>query len=199
ISPNIFERDRNDLNIYKPEYKKISKKTYQAHCIIGNIAYNIKSKDRAGLILLNNLLGGPGFNSRLNLVIREKYGYAYNVESIYHPYSDTGMFCIYLGLDKNNLDNALKMIFKEFESLRKKRLTDNQLKSAKKQLVGQIAINSENRENRMISNGKKYLIFNKIESFDKIKQRIEGISSDDIQRIANEILVKDKMSTLIYY
>ena len=199
ILPNYFERDRNGLNVYSPQIKKISKRTYQAHCIVGNIAYDIKNKDRAGMVLLNNILGGHGFNSRLNMVIREKYGYAYNIESLYHSYSDTGVFCIYLGLDKDNLDKAINMIYREFSLLCNKKLTDNQLKSAKRQLLGQIAINAENRENKMISNGKKYLIFNYVESFDEIKKRIENITADDIIRIANEILIKEKMSTLVYY
>ncbi len=199
ILPNIVERDRNGLSPYIPQYKKVSKKTYQAHCIVGNLAYDIKSIDRAGLVLLNNILGGPGFNSRLNLIIREKYGYAYNVESIYNPYSDTGIFCVYIGLDKDNLEKTLNIIYKEFEIVKNSKLTVNQLKSAKKQLIGQIAINSENKEHRMISNGKKYLIFNRIESFEEIKNKIENISSEDIIRIANDILLKEQMSTLIYY
>ena len=147
---------------------------------------------------MDNLLGGPGLNSRLNLLLREKHGYAYHVESNYSPYSDTGVFSIYFGTKKENFDKCIKLIKKEFETLRTNKLGVVQLKKAKRQLFGQIAISSENNANMMLAMGKSFLLFNKIDDLDKIKAKIEAISIEDIQQVANEILNFDKMSMLVY-
>jgi predicted Zn-dependent peptidase len=197
-------KSNNDIkriccNHYKPERKEVRKKTYQAHCIIGNIAYPIKSDKRIGLIILNNLLGGPNMNSKLNMVLREKNGMAYNIESMYHPYSDTGIFAVYFGTDKSNVEKCINLIYKEFDKIINMPLSTQQLKIAKKQLIGQLALASENIENQMLSNGKSYLFFNKVDSIEEIKEKIETFSSNDLQIIANEIFDKEKMSVLIYY
>ena len=82
--------------------------TFQNHCIIGNIAYDLKDERRMGMFLLNNILGGQGLNSRLNLSLREKNGLAYNVESGYNPYFDTGIFSIYFGTDSQYLNKSIR-------------------------------------------------------------------------------------------
>ena len=198
ILPNPRIKQRSGLGNYLPEIKTIKKKTHQAHCIIGNVAYSVHDDKKIALILLDNLLGGPGLNSRLNLLLREKYGYAYHVESNYSPYSDTGVFSIYFGTKKENFDKCIKLIKKEFETLRTNKLGIVQLKKAKRQLFGQIAISSENNANVMLSMGKSFLLFNKIDDLDKIKAKIEAISIEDIQQVANEILDFDKISMLVY-
>ncbi|MGE0089530.1 MAG: M16 family metallopeptidase [Bacteroidales bacterium] len=198
IPANPRKKERAFVNNYIPEIKTIHKKTHQTHFVIGNLAYNTYDPKKVGLTLLDNLLGGPGLNSRLSLVLREKYGYVYYIESNYTPYSDTGVFSVYFGTDKNNVDKSLSLIKKEFDLLRNKKLGSIQLKKAKKQIFGQIAINSENSANLMLAMGKSYLMFNKVDSLDEIKTKIELISIDDIQNIANEVLNIDKMSMLIY-
>jgi len=198
IAPNPRSQERNKIENYTPEIKTVKKKTHQTHCIIGNIAYNVQDKKKIALTLLDNLIGGPGLNSRLGLLLREKHGFAYHVESNYSPYSDTGVFSIYFGTDKENFEKCIKLIKKEFESLRTKKLGIVQLKKAKRQLFGQIAINSENNANVMLSIGKSFSLFNKVDSLEKIKEKIEAVSVEDIQDVANEILDIDKMSMLVY-
>lgn len=195
-NPRINQRAKIDN--YTPETKIIKKNTHQTHCIIGNLAYNAHDSKKVAMILLDNMLGGPGLNSRLSLLLREKHGYAYHVESNYSTYSDTGIFSIYFGTDKENFNKCLKLIKKEFESLRLKKLGINQLKKAKRQLFGQIAISSENNANLMISMGKSFMLFNKVDDLDLIKNKIEAVTVEDIQEIANEVLDIDKMSMLIY-
>jgi predicted Zn-dependent peptidase len=195
-NPRINQRAKIDN--YIPETKIIKKNTHQTHCIIGNIAYNAHDKKKVAMILLDNMLGGPGLNSRLSLLLREKYGYAYHVESNYSAYSDTGVFSIYFGTDKENFNKCIKLIKKEFESLRTKKLGIVQLRKAKRQLFGQIAISSENNANLMLSMGKSFMLFNKVDELNVIKEKIENITVEDIQEIANEVLDIDKMSMLVY-
>ncbi|HAN19598.1 MAG: zinc protease [Bacteroidetes bacterium GWC2_33_15] len=198
IASNPRTKKRALINNYLPEIKTLHKKTHQTHFIIGNLAYNVHDPKKVGLTLLDNMLGGPGLNSRLSLVLREKYGYVYYIESNYTPYSDTGIFSIYFGTDKNNVDKSLSLVKKEFDLLRNKKLGIVQLRKAKKQIFGQIAINSENSANLMLSMGKSFLLFNKVDSLEEIRTKIESITIDDIQKIANEILDIDNMSMLIY-
>lgn len=198
IKSNPRVNPRIKFDNYTPEIKTIKKRTHQAHCIIGNIAYNTHDKKKIGMTLLDNILGGPGLNSRLNLLLREKYGYAYHVESNYTAYSDTGMFAVYFGTDKENLEKSIKLVKKEFARLRENKLGVMQLKKAKRQLFGQIAINAENNANLLLAIGKSYLLFNKVDQLDDIHQKIESITVEDIQEIANEVLNEEKLSILIY-
>jgi predicted Zn-dependent peptidase len=198
ISPNPRTRPRDRTNNYIPVTKIVKKKTHQTHCIIGNKAYNAYDKKKVAMILLDNMLGGPGLNSRLSLLLREKHGYAYHVESNYSAYSDTGIFSVYFGTDKENYTKCVKLIKKEFESLRTKKLGIVQLKKAKRQLFGQIAIGSENNASLLLGMGKSFLLFNKVDDLDIIKEKIEAITVEDIQEIANEVLDIDKMSMLVY-
>lgn len=195
-NPRIIARKSFDH--YIPEIKTIKKRTHQAHCVIGNIAYNTHDKKKIGMTLLDNILGGPGLNSRLNLLLREKYGYAYHVESNYTAYSDTGIFAVYFGSDKENLEKSIKLVKKEFARLRENKLGVVQLRKAKRQLFGQIAINAENNANLLLAIGKSYLLFNKVDRLEDIRQKIEAITVDDMQEIANEILKEEKLSMLIY-
>lgn len=198
IAPNKRTKKRTGLENYNPEIKIINKKTHQTHCILGNVAYSVRNHKKIALILLDNLLGGPGLNSRLNLLLREKHGLAYHIESNYSPYSDTGVFSIYFGTKKENFDKCIKLIKKEFETLKTKKLGTVQLIKAKRQLFGQIAISSESNANMVLSMGKSYLLFNKIDDLQEIKSKIEAVSVEDIQQIANEILNFDQMSMLVY-
>ncbi|PLX12295.1 MAG: peptidase M16 [Marinilabiliales bacterium] len=198
IKANPRLKKRSRIENYIPEKKIIKKRTHQTHCIIGNIAYNSFDYKKIALTLLDNMLGGPGLNSRLSLLLREKHGYAYHVESNYSPYSDIGVFSIYFGTDKENFEKCVKLIRKEFETFRTKKLGIVQLKKAKRQLFGQIAINSENNANVMLAMGKSFMLFNKVDDLKRIKEKIEAITVEDIQHVANEILDFEKMSMLVY-
>jgi len=184
--------------LYEPSTVTMKMDTYQNHCIIGNIAYDLKDKRRMGMFLLNNILGGQGLNSRLNLSLREKNGFAYNVESIYNPYYDTGVFSIYFGTDNHNLDKSISIALKELDKLRSVRLGTIQLTKAKNQIKGYLARGYENHENLMLSLGKSLLVFNKIDSIKDSCRKIDSISSDKLLEIANDVFDVSRLSTLIY-
>ena len=184
--------------IYKPA--SITKKldTFQNHCIIGNVAYNLKDERRLGMFLLNNILGGQGLNSRLNLSLREKNGLAYNVESSYNPYCDTGAFSIYFGTDNHHLERSIRVALSELARLRTKKLGNIQLSKAKNQIKGYLARGYDNHENLMLSLGKSLLVFDRIESLEETCEKIDKITSSELLATANEIFDPGKLSTLIY-
>ncbi|MFW6224887.1 MAG: M16 family metallopeptidase, partial [Bacteroidota bacterium] len=198
IPKNTRKHSLREEPVYMPAHLEVKKKTHQAHCILGNIAYNLTNENRLGLYLLNNLLGGPGLSSRLNISLREKNGFSYNPESSYTPYSDTGLFSVYFGTDRINLQKSLTLVKKEFKKLRETPLSKIQLQKAKRQLLGQIAIGAENHENLMLNMGKSYLIYNKVDSFEEVKRKIDAIDAIQIRSIANNILNEEKLSYLIY-
>lgn len=183
---------------YRPVSISVDKDTYQIHCITGNIAYDVHDERRTALHLMSNLLGGPGMNSRLNMSLRERNGYSYQVESHYTPYSDTGVFLVYFGCEKGNFNKSLDLIHKEFYRIRTDKMGSLQLSKAKKQLTGQIAISSESNEHLMLSNGKSLLTLNKVDSLEEITRKIESVTALQIMDIANEIL-QDKQLSVIKY
>lgn len=194
------EREQNRFvkNNYKPVERIVKRKTYQSHCIIGNEAYPLQDKKRITTVLLNNIIGGSGLNSRLNMILREKYGLVYNTESLYTPYTDTGIINIYLGTDKENLNRSIDLVHKELKLLRTKKLGVLQLHKAKQQIIGHIAISADNNANFLYSMAKSYLLFGKFDTLEELAEKIENISSADILDAANVILNPNQISTLIY-
>lgn len=176
----------------------VSKKSYQAHCVLGGRAYSLYDKRRLPLALLVNVLGGPALNSKLNLLLREKHALAYTVDASYTPFSDTGLFTVYFGTDKTNLDRSLKLINKELNDIIEKGLSVAQLKAAKKQLAGQLAISTDNAESQCLNIGKSLLVFKKVEPMDEVMGKINAISSDQIKEVASEVFSDDNLITLIY-
>jgi predicted Zn-dependent peptidase len=195
-NPRKFRRKK--VAGYLPFSKEIEKNSFQAHCIIGNIAYDMNDKRRLGLVLLNNILGGSNMNSRLNMVLRERYGLVYNVESSCQHYTDTGFFNVYFGTDKNNLEKAIGLVYKEFEKIKTQKLSVSQLQRAKTQIIGQLIIASDSNINQLFTIGKSYLLFNKVASLKSLIKKIEGISSIEILDIANQVLEQNNLSRLIY-
>jgi predicted Zn-dependent peptidase len=195
----LVPRIKYNPDNYTPLSQKKERSSYQTHCIIGNQAYSIFEERRLVLHLLNNLLGGPGMNSRLNMSLREKRGLAYNIESNYSTYADAGIINIYFGTDKKNLDKCINLTMRELKTLREKSLGTVQLLRAKKQLIGQIAIGAEINENQMFSIGRSLMLFNKVDTFKEITEKIEGITSKELLDAANEIFDEKKLSQLIYY
>jgi Predicted Zn-dependent peptidases len=181
-----------------PTKNIIDKDTSQAHVMIGSKCYDLHDPNRRALYLLNNILGGPGMNSRLNISLREKRGYVYNVESSMTNYSDTGVFSIYFGSDKKNADKCIELIQKELKKLQETKLTTLQLSSAKKQLIGQISISGDNHENLALALGKNYLHYNHFNSLEETIKKIDNININDILEVANTIFNTDKLSYIIY-
>lgn len=183
---------------YVPTYKSCDKETHQAHVMIGTRSFPATDERRTGLYLLNNLLGGPGMNSRLNVSLRERKGLVYTVESNLVSYTDTGTFSIYFGCDPADVDKCISLVKKELNTLREKPLTQTQLKAAQKQLIGQIAVASDNFENIALDMGKTFLHYNKYESQEAVFQRIMALQPEPLLRIANELFTEDRMTTLLY-
>ncbi len=183
---------------YQPITVIKPKAQFQAHCILANEAYGADHPKRTTLYLLNNILGGPALNSRLNLGIREKYGFCYNLESNYTIYSDTGIVSIYLGTDFEYLDKTIHLVQKELQKLREKRLGTVQLHAAQNQIKGQIAISNDNNVNEMIGMGKSMLFYDNIEDLSVIYNKIDEIDSSMLLEVANEIFDPTKLSSLIY-
>ena len=198
IPSNKRKHKRLGINGYESRELIVKKDLLQAHCIIGNRAYSAENPKAKTLILLNNLLGGPGMNSRLNLGIREKYGFTYTIESNYTTYHDTGVWSIYFGTEAQSVKRTIQLIYKELQKLKQTKLGPLQLKKAKQQLIGQIAIAQENNCNLMQSIAKSYHTFGKVESVEETNQNILAITADDIQEVANEIFNEDQLSTIIY-
>jgi len=199
---SIPERNRNKsrqkFDNYQPKEVYKNKGQYQAHCIIANEAYSSEDKRRTALVLLNNILGGPGLNTRLNMGIREKYGFCYNIESSYSPFSDSGIFTLYLGTDFSYLNRTIQLAQKELKKLREKPLGSLQLQRAKKQLIGQIAIGQESNVNELLSMGRSILSYDKVDSVEEIYNEIENTNAKELQNIANEIFDINKLSILVY-
>lgn len=198
VKPNLRQERRQVLNGYKPEQKVIKKNTFQAHCITGNRAYSIDHKNRLPLELLNNILGGPGMNSRLNLALRERHGYTYNVESFYNPYTDTGIVGIYFGTEPEKVERSLKIIKSEIQKLQQTKLGILQLERAKKQMIGQMAIGAENLSGLMLNIGRSYLLFGKVDSLEAVYEKIQQLTAQQLVEVANEVYDYRQLSTLTY-
>lgn len=198
IPARLCEKRKRADYCYKPVNTEKKKDTYQNHCIIGNIAYDLHSDRRMGLFILNNILGGQGLNSRLNMSLREKRGYAYNVESMYNPYTDTGLFTIYFGTDSRNLEKSISLTCKELDRLCKEPLGSVQLSRARNQIKGYLLRSYDNHENMMLSLGKSLLIFDRIESLPEIFKKIDAVTTSELMETAGIIFDELSLSTLVY-
>ncbi len=191
-------KPRQQFDGYFPSQQMVRRRNHQVHCIIGNQAYSAAHKQKTALVLLNNILGGPGLNSRLNMGIREKYGFCYTIESHYQPYSDTGIFSLYFGTDIEYIDKTISLVQKELSLLREKSLGSLQLKRAKQQLQGQVAISFESNVNEMLSIGKSLMLYDRIDSIEQINEKIQKITSADLLGVANEVFDPSLLSMLVY-
>ena len=189
---------RNSPTSYVPVRKETDKNTHQIHFMVGNRSYDLYHPNRLGMYLLTNILGGPGMNSLLNLSLREKHGLVYNVESNYQPFTDTGMWSVYFGCDTENATRCEQLVYAELQKLREVPLSENALKKYKLQLMGQMAISSEQKENYALSLGKSFLRYGKIEDLESVKKRIEALTAEKLQEIAIEMYNPDELSVLVY-
>lgn len=178
--------------------RQIHKETHQAHVLIGSRAYSMFDEKRIPLFLLNNLLGGPGMNNRLNVSLREKHGLVYNVESNVTSYTDTGLVSIYFGTDPKNREKAMILVHKELAKLREVKLSSTQLATAKKQVIGQLGVSSDNREGLFLGLGKSYLHYNRYDTLPEIFARVERLTAEQLLEVANEIFAPERLFCLIY-
>ena len=176
----------------------MEKNTHQAHVMIGTRAYDVNDDRRMPLYLLNNILGGPGMNAKLNLALREHNGLVYTVESTMVAYGDTGTWSIYFGCDEHDIKRCLRLVRKELDRMMEKPLSDSQLKAAKKQIKGQIGVACDNRENFALDFGKSFLHYGWEKNVDCLYEQVEAITSQQIQDVARELFDKDRLITLIF-
>ncbi len=188
---------RNAVTQYEPFDKSLHRSRYQAHCLIGNRAYGLNDDNRVVLSLLTNMLGGPSANSLLNIAVRERNALSYAVEAGYTPYSDTGIFTIYFGTEKEKVELCRELIDRELSRLRNGEISDRLLSMAKKQFIGQMTIAMESNESYMLGAARSYLIYNTVDSMETACRKIQAVTRDDIVRVAGEILGPD-LSTLTY-
>ncbi len=191
-----FHRDK--FTNYQPKILQVIKPITQAHCLIGSEAYSLYDKKRLIFFLLNNLLGGTGMNSRLNMTLREKHGLVYSIESNYNAYLDTGLFSIYFGAEKTTIEKSINLVYKELDKLRNEKLGTLQLHKAKQQIMGQLAMAEESNMGFMLMMGKSILDTNRIENLGEIFTQIEATTAADLIDAANEIFATDKLSQLVY-
>ena len=176
----------------------MQKNTHQAHVMIGTRAYDVNDDRRMPLYLLNNMLGGPGMNAKLNLALREHNGLVYTVESTMVSYGDTGTWSIYFGCDEHDVKRCLRLVRKELDKFMQKPLSDAQLKAAKKQIKGQIGVACDNRENFALDFGKSFLHYGWEKNVDRLYEQVDEITAAQIQAVAQELFDKDRLTTLIF-
>ena len=176
----------------------MQKNTHQAHVMIGTRAYDVNDDRRMPLYLLNNMLGGPGMNAKLNLALREHNGLVYTVESTMVSYGDTGTWSIYFGCDEHDVKRCLRLVRKELDKFMQKPLSEAQLKAAKKQIKGQVGVACDNRENFALDFGKSFLHYGWEKNVDRLYEQVDEITAAQIQAVAQELFDKDRLTTLIF-
>ena len=191
---------RNNLPVGDIEGQTIvmEKNTHQAHVMIGTRAYDVHDDRRMPLYLLNNILGGPGMNAKLNLALREHNGLVYTVESTMVAYGDTGTWSIYFGCDEHDVKRCLRLVRRELDKLMEKPLSEAQLRAAKKQIKGQIGVACDNRENFALDFGKSFLHYGWEKNVDRLYEQVDEITSEQMQAVAKELFDKDRLTTLIF-
>lgn len=198
IAFSMAARNRTAPGELLPVSRQIHKDTHQAHVLIGGRAYSMHDEKRLPLFLLNNLLGGPGMNNRLNVSLREKNGLVYNVESNVTSYTDTGLASIYFGTDPKNKEKAIRLVYKELAKLREVKLTATQLAAAKKQVIGQLGVSGDNREGLFLGLGKSFLHYNRYDTLPEVFAKVEKLTAGEIREVANEIFAPERLFSLIY-
>lgn len=181
-----------------PQQREERKDTHQAHVLLGSRGYGMHDERRVPLFLLNNLLGGPGMNSRLNVVLREKHGLVYTVESSFTSYTDTGVQTIYFGTDPKHREKSLRLTLSELARVRENRLSETQLAAAKKQLIGQLGVAGDNRESIFLGMGKSFLHDNRYDTPAEVCAKIERVTARQVLEAANEVFAPESLSSLVF-
>lgn len=197
LQENVVDEALVVANGKLPELTILNHDTHQAHVMIGNRAYSATHPLRIPLYLLNNMLGGPGMNARLNVILRERRGLVYSVESSMVCYGDTGLWSVYFGCDPHDVNRCVRLVKCEFKRLMEKPLPEKTLAAAKRQIKGQLAVACDNNENFAIDFGKSFLHFGDEKDIEKLYQKIDAVTVEQIQQVAKEIFDKDSLATLV--
>lgn len=208
LSEKYFNSQLSNLGSQSPIHRSapayhsfdrtVRRRTHQTHLLLGGIAPSLFDDSKVAFSLLNNILGGPAMNSRLNVAIRERFGFCYTIESQYTPLSDTGLFYIYAGIEHDARDHILQLLHRELQLLAENHLSSLQLHNAKRQYIGQMAINNESPLNEMQSIGKARLLFDHVDSLEEMQRDIESLSASDITNLAHYLFQQSLLSSLTY-
>ena len=189
---------REPVKKYYFDHQVVKKDIHQVHYLLGMPAYDFDHKKRPALSLLNNIIGGPAMNNRLSMRIREKHGIAYHVDSNYSPFSDTGIFSIYLGTDKENLDKSKELIWKVLNELKHERMSARAIADAKKQIIGQLALAQDSGSAIMFNIAKSLMLFDRVDTLEELFEKIHEISAHDMHDVANEIFNAKRSCSVTY-
>ena len=195
---HLINKKREAFKDYQPEKRIAKRNNHLSHCIIGGLAPEFCSPLRMPIVMLNNVLGGPAMSSRLGLNIREKYGFAYSIESQYTAYSDVGLINVYMGVDPDSLGKAIELVYKEIDKLCQQKLGTMQLQHAKQQLIGQVALSYESGMNELLSATRSLLMGEPIEYMDEIIRKVEAVTADDVLEVANRVFDRAQLSQIIF-
>lgn len=198
VPENSSKSNRVKPEVNQALHQVVDKQITQSHCMMGLQTYDLHHPYKTGLLLLNNLFGGNGMSSILNLQLREKYGIAYTIESAYSPLSDTGIFAIYFGTDKEKSQKAMQLIRKEMNKLKQKPLTGVQLHKAQSKFIGQIALGEENRIGLIIAMAKSLLDHHQIDSLETVFRKIREVSTSEMTAIINDVFDESKWTSLLF-
>jgi len=198
ILPNHPVKKNQIVSLREAEHIVVEKPINQAHYMLGSQTFGYFDERKTAFLLLNNMLGGIGMSSILNLGIREKYGIAYTIESNFTMYSDSGHFNIYLGTDEEKLPKAIKLVYKELERLRSQPFSDKNLEKAKQKFKGQIALAEENRMSMIIAEAKNLIDYNRIATLDEVFAKIDRVTASDVQSLAVEYLDPSRLISLAF-
>ena len=176
----------------------IHKDTHQAHIMMGARAFGGTHPKHLSLFLANNILGGPGLSSRLNLALREKRGLVYTVESTLTTYTDTGVWAIYFGCDHHDAEKCKRIVKRELQRLCDAPLSEKALNAAKRQIIGQIALSYDNFESVAIGMGKRMLHYGRTQTKEQFIDRIQALTAEQVWDAAREIFNPENLTILEY-
>ncbi len=196
--PSGDDAGRTTVPEYRPKTATLHKDTHQAHVMLGTRAYSARDPRHMSLYLLNNILGGPGMNSRLNLSLRERHGLVYTVESVMTTYTDTGLWSVYFGCDPRDVTRCRRLVMKELRNLAETPLPPHTLEAAKRQIKGQIGISHDNFENVALAMGKTFLHYGHAHDLNLLYQKIDALTAEDLHAVARELFRPENLTLLIY-
>ena len=189
---------RQAPTLYTPRHVEVEKAAHQAHVMMGVRTFAATDPRHLHLYVLNNMLGGPGMNSRLNLSLRERNGLVYNVESASVGYTDTGVWTVYFGCDPHDVVRCKKLVMRELARLTDRPLSASMLEAAKRQIMGQAGISYDSFENVAINMGKRFLHYNTTQTYEALCQRVQALTSEELFHTAREVFVSENISTMMF-
>ena len=173
------------LDVFHPEKLALTKPIEQTHYILGRRGMHFDHENKYQLLLANTVLGG-GMSSRLHQNVREKYGYCYSIQSFNQSYSDSGIWGVYVGTDKDYVDHVHELVVAELDKIRVELIPDKEFSEAKSQLKGKLLLSQENTSNRMMRLAKSELYFERFVTLDELEEYIDKVTAEEVLQFSND-------------